>query len=354
MNEPRAIAPAMRKTAVPGKAVVDPAAWTDTDLAQSDDWVYRLTEAEIDDLLSMARSVRERIEDQPNGLLQTGRDDFDLGTFGPRLAAIRGDLKDGSGVALIRGLPLDDITPVEAAIVYWGLGRHLGSAVSNNPDGDMIGHVTDLGGDYNAPTQRGYQTRASMDFHCDQCDIVGLLCIHTAKSGGLSKIASSVAVYNALLQRRPELIGVLTQPYCWSKHAEVASGEKGFYESPVFNFLDGNLCTSFGPKHIEKGHALPEAPDMTAVQLDAIRTTEDICEELHYAMELRRGDIQLLNNSPSCCIPGRNTRIGRSRNAKGCYGASGWWHPTCVRPTPYIEQWRNGVHVDGTEPRIVL
>lgn len=353
MDDSRSTSPGGRAPAVPGKPVIDPADWTGADLAQREDWIYRLTDGEIGDLLSMAKAVRERIGDDPIGLLRTRREDFDLGAFDDSLTAIRRDLRDGLGVALIRGLPLDAMTPVDAAIVYWALGRHLGTAVSNNPDGDMIGHVIDLGGDYEAPTQRGYQTRASMDYHCDQCDIVGLLCIQTARSGGLSKVASSIAVYNELLRRRPELIDVLAQPYCWSKHAEVDSGEKGFYESPVFNFLDGNLCTSFGPKHMEKGHALPDAPEMTAPQEEAIRAAEEVCEELHFAMELRRGDIQFLNNSVALHTrtafedwpePERKRRLWRL-----------WLVAPDMRPpTPYIRQWRNGVHVEGTDERIVL
>ena len=353
MNDPRPAPTGVRAPAVPGRPVVDPAAWTGSDLEKREDWIYRLTEREIGDLLAMAKSVGGRIGGDSNLLLRAGRDDFDLGAFASRLAEIRHDLKDGLGLALIRGLPLDAMTPVEAATLYWGIGRHLGTAVSNNPDGDMIGHVMDLGGDYEAPTQRGYQTRATMDYHCDQCDIVGLLCIQTAKSGGLSKVASSIAVYNELLRRRPDLIGVLAEPFCWSKHAEADTGEKGFYESPVFNFLEGNLCTSFGPKHMEKGHALPEAPDMSALQAEAIRVAEDICEELHYAMELERGDIQLLNNSVALHTrtafedwpePERKRRLWRL-----------WLVAPDMRPpTPYIQQWRNGVHMEGTELRIVL
>ena len=77
------------------------------------------------------------------------------------------------------------------------------------------------------------------------------------KSGGLSKIVSSVRLHNEVLRRRPDLFEALTQPYCWTKHGEMEAGERPYYESPAFNFLDGKLCTAFGPQHMIKGHALP-------------------------------------------------------------------------------------------------
>src|SRR5690606_18060104 len=126
--------------------------------------------------------------------------------FEERIPAIFDQLKDGLGVVLIRGLPMDELTRLEAATIYWAIGTRLGEARSNNPEGDMLGHVTDLGKDQDDPKSRGYQTRAAMDYHCDQSSIVGLFCVNEPKAGGISKIASSVAVYNALLQRHPDIV----------------------------------------------------------------------------------------------------------------------------------------------------
>jgi hypothetical protein len=33
----------------------------------------------------------------------------------------------------------------EAAIIYWGMGRHLGNLVPQNRKGDLVGHIKDLG-----------------------------------------------------------------------------------------------------------------------------------------------------------------------------------------------------------------
>ena len=235
------------------REAVDPAGWTGAELEARSDWRFQATAAETAHLVDMARVAAARLDGDPERLLVTARSDFDLGPFAERVDAMLESVRDGPGIALYRGLPMDDLSLLEAATAYWAMGLHMGIARSNNPEGDMIGHVLDAGRVYGHPRHRGYQTAATMDYHCDQTDAVALLCIHTAKSGGLSKIASSVRLYNEVLRRRPDLLDVLTRPFCWTKHGETDAGEIPYFESPVFNFHDGRLSTAFGPQHIQKG-----------------------------------------------------------------------------------------------------
>jgi hypothetical protein len=332
---------------------VDPAGWTGTELGARTDWIYPLGAGELASLVAMAKKMCAKIGGDPNALLKTTAADFDLGDFAPTLETIRAGLREGPGLALLRGVPVWDLAPLEVAALYWGIGRHLGRAISNNASGDMISHVADLQKDYANPNQRGYQTAASLEFHGDQCDIVGLLCVHNSKSGGESKVVSSVAVYNEVLKRRPDLLDVLTAPYCWSKNSEVDSGEQPWYESPVFNFLDGYLCTSLGSVHMERGHRLPGAPAMSERQREGIVFAEEMCEALFCPMDFKRGDIQFLNNSVVL-----HTRTAfedwpepeRKRRLLRLWLAA----PDMRPPTPYIQQWRNGVRVASTVDRIVL
>ncbi len=347
-----AAAPA-RTAAVCGRPAVDPADWTGEELEARTDWRFEATADERAHLIAMARETAARLDGEPDRLLAMSPSDFDLGPFGARVAAMLDQLRDGTGVALYRGLPLDEMTPLEAAIVYWATGLHMGAAQSNNPDGDMIGHVLDAGRNYDDPKHRGYQTRATMDYHCDQTDAVGLLCIRTAKSGGLSKIVSSVRLYNAVLERRPDLLDVLTGPYCWTKHGETDAGEAPWYESPVFNFRDGILSVAFGPQHMMKGHALPEAPDMTPRQYEAVAFMSDLAEEYRATMQFQPGDIQFLNNYTALHTrtafedwpdPARRRVLWRL-----------WLRIPDFRPTtPYSDQWSRGVHTGTTRRRIRL
>ena len=75
------------------------------------------------------------------------------------------------------------------------------------------------------PEVRLYRTRERQDFHTDGADIIGLLCLHSARSGGESKLASSYAVYNEILRRRPDLLEVLYEPMWWDRNGEESPGE---------------------------------------------------------------------------------------------------------------------------------
>jgi hypothetical protein len=333
--------------------VHDNAAWRGADIASGDGWTYHLSNNEITALRAMADSVRPQLDENPNKLLKLNKSDFDLGAFAPRLAAIYDGLKSGHGLALIKGLPIDDMALIDVAAVYWGIGRHLGMATPNNPEGDMLGHITDLGKTQSDPNSRGYQTREAMDYHCDQCDIVGLICIRAAKQGGISKVASSVAMYNSLLQQHPVYAEALTDSLYWTKHGEYGAGELPYYRSPVFNFFDGQICTSFGPKHIEKGHALPETPDMTPLQADALRVAEEIAHEQRAEMVLEPGDMQFVNNYVT--LHTRSDYVDFDDPAKKRLLWRLWLMNDDLRPrTAYAEQWSKGVKTGTANDRIRL
>lgn len=341
------------RTAVPGQMVVDPANWKPHDLERDPRWLFRLDEGEVHALRFLAQSLRQIAGDDPNRLHALPAHAFDCGAFTKKLRAIRSELKDGYGAALIRGLPMTELHAWEAAAIYWAIGHGIGTPCANNPQGDMIGHVTDLGKTQKEMNSRGYQTREELAFHSDQSTIVGLLCVRAAKTGGISKICSSVAVYNELLERSPKSAEVLSQPLCWSKMGEVDQGERGYYESPVFSFLNGMLCTSFGPLHILKGHRLPGAPAITQKQREAIDRVKALSEELHYAMELQPGDIQLLNNLVAFHSRTEYEDWADSSRKRLLWRL--WLNATDIRPsTPFIARWQAGVKPTSAVERIVL
>jgi hypothetical protein len=286
----------LREAAVPGRPVVDPAVWTGAEMAARTDWIYELTAADLASLGEMVRKVRERIGNDPDGLLTLRRDELDLGAFAGPMAEIWHQIRDGRGFQLVRGLPVGIWEPLDLAAAYWAMGLNIGTPIVNNPEGDMIGHVVDLGKDYENPKHRGYQTSAHMLFHSDQCDVVTLLCLRTSKSGGQSKIVSSLAVHNEMVRRRPDLVAELGGEFYWTKHGEVPEGERPWYRLAVFNYCDGYLSVVGGRNHIAKGHALPGVPPLTAAQAEALQTMADINEELHLSMTFEPGDVQILNN----------------------------------------------------------
>ena len=97
---------------------------------------------------------------------------------------MREEILNGRGFVLIRGLPVEGRPIADSAAAYWGIGTYFGNARSQNAKGHLLGHVRDLGLATSDPNVRTYQTTERQHFHTDSCDIVGLLCLKTAKRAG--------------------------------------------------------------------------------------------------------------------------------------------------------------------------
>ncbi|MGC4985982.1 TauD/TfdA family dioxygenase [Streptomyces sp. DT193] len=76
-------------------------------------------------------------------------------------------------------------------------------------ESNHVQHVRDVGVDPAGSTSRSYQHSGQLGYHADPNDVVALLCIRSAQSGGLSCIVSSVAVHNEIVRTRPDLATVL-------------------------------------------------------------------------------------------------------------------------------------------------
>ena len=216
--------------------------------------------------------------------------------FGDVLADVRRELMDGRGIVMLQNFPIDRFDREATAIAYIGLGAYLGKTMSQNKQGHVLGHVKDLGGDYADPQTRGYMTRAELFFHADACDYVGLLCLQSSKSGGASRVASSVTVYNRILARRPDLAKVLTEDFYRSRSGEFNPGEAPFFKQPIFSFTDGYFSATGASAAVEKAQKLPGVPKFTDAQKEAIALYRATVEECALDIDFNPGDIQFLNN----------------------------------------------------------
>jgi hypothetical protein len=133
-------------------------------------------------------------------------------------------------------------------------------------------------------------------FHTDRCDVVGLLCVRQARSGGVSRIASSVAVYNEMLRRRPDLVERLFAPYYRSRFGEEAGSNGATYALPIFGIRDGKFTSHYSRTYIESAQLLPDVPTMDRAQWEALEMLHAVAEELCMEMVLAPGDIQFLNS----------------------------------------------------------
>src|SRR5262245_7182662 len=295
----------MTATTAPARPIDGPGAWRGEDLARSTDWIRALSRSACDEIDAALEGVTRR------GLAwrDITREDFPLPGLGRDLAEVSHALEHGRGVVLLRGLPVERYSEEELRRLYWGLGTHLGTARYQNAQGELIGEVRDelrvYGGvreldpaaPGTAPTSR-YKARSSgpLRFHTDRVDVVGLLCVRQAASGGLSKVVSSVAVHNEILARRPDLHALLFENYPRSRQGEEAGGEGSVYSLPVWAVRDGRFTSQYSRTFVEAAQRLPGVPRISAAQDEALDLLAEACEDLCFAMTLVPGDIQLLNN----------------------------------------------------------
>ena len=271
------------------------AAWYGPDVTKRDDWMMPLGAAEVTEIEDATRALVARNAD----IAAITAREFPLPTLGPRLKArVDGEVLNGRGFLLLRGLPVERWSMQESATAFFGLGAHLGSARSQNGKGHVLGHVQDLGLDVKDPNVRIYQTHERQTYHTDSCDIVGLLCLKTAKSGGLSALVSSTTIFNEMRKRRPDLLQLLFQPLATDRRGEVPEGQKPYFEIPVFNWHKGYLTAIYQRQYIDSAQRFTDAPRLTAAQVEALDMFDSLANDpaLNLFMEFKPGDVQLVHN----------------------------------------------------------
>jgi hypothetical protein len=270
-------------------------AWYGPDLQSSTDWIHHFSEAQLEDIdraIAMAEATGRDIA-------ALRRPDFPLGaSMQALLRQVRKDTLHGRGFMLLRGLPVERYTRREAAIAYWGLGSHLGEAVSQNGKGHLLGHVTNLGLDYADPEVRGYQTNARLNYHADSSDLVLLLCLRTGRSGGLSSIVSSTTLWNELVRRRPDHARTLMAPLYYTRWGEIPEGRKAWAEIAAFTPWDGRMIATYVRSAIMKSQLMHEVPRLSPAQIEAMDHLDALAADpsLHLDMAFAPGDIQVLCN----------------------------------------------------------
>jgi len=268
--------------------------WRGPDMARRDDWIVRISDAEVAEIESAVAAALARTPD----LLSLEREHFPLPHLAGRLHAAEREVVRGRGFVLLRGLPIERWSRQQTAVAFWGLGRHFGDPVPQNAAGHMLGHVKDLGKDPANPTHRIYQTRHRHLFHTDSSDVVGLLCLRRAKSGGLSRIVSATTVYNEMARRRPDLAAALADPFIVDRKGEVPAGKTPYYALPIVHHYGGELTMIYARDFIEAAQRFPEVPRLTAAQIEAMDLLDELADDpaFYLDMAFEPGDIQFLHN----------------------------------------------------------
>lgn len=276
----------------------DASAWYGADLKGRTDWVECLSAAEIAEVESAVKELENELAKSSEDLTSINIDDFPLPTLGPHLRRLLEEVLRGRGFVLIKGLPVERWTKREAAIAFLGIGVYLGNLRMQNAEGHLLGHVKDLGRSSNDPHARIYQTRERQTHHTDSSDVVGLLCLRAAKSGGLSNLVSSTTIFNEMRRRRPDLLRVLLDRIETDRRGEVPEGRKPYFSIPVFNWHEGLLSAIYQRQYIESARRFPGVAPLTPLQIEALDLFDELANDpvLNLMMELQPGDMQFVHN----------------------------------------------------------
>src|SRR5437868_8530439 len=183
-------------------------------------------------------------------------------------------------------------------MVFWALAVHLGDPQGQDRLGNRMHSVTNTGLRVDSTNAvRSYQTDDELTFHNDGGDAFMLLCLKTAKSGGVSKLVSVAKVYNEVLTRRPDLVEILQEPFYFDTREQHPTGLK-VQISPIFNFFDGRLSALYKRRYLLSAQRFAEVPRLTEAQEQAVQLIEDICNDpkIQLTFYMQPGDVQMANN----------------------------------------------------------
>ena len=271
-----------------------PEIWTGAQLADHEDWVESLEPEDIDEIDTMLGSL-EKIRAEPG---EFTRDDFSLPRLEQRFETVRAQLEEGRGFLVIRGLPVERYTLQQNRIIFWALALLAGQPQGQDRLGSRMHSVTNTNLRVDGSDQvRSYQTDDELTFHNDGGDAFMLLCLKTARSGGMSKLVSVGTIYNEVLRRRPDLIDVLEQPFHFDARGQHPGGLK-VQSVPIFNFFQGKLSALYKRRYLLAAQRFDEVPRLTEAQQQAIDLVEKICNDpaIQLGFYMRPGDIQIANN----------------------------------------------------------
>ena len=268
-------------------------AWKGADFANDSRWDITLTSRQIGELKAAANACIAR------GLSEVDitAADFLLPTFASEIKAWAQEINHGRGFLLVRGLAVsgENYSDAQIRAMFWGIGLYLGSPISQNSYGDMLGEVFDEGVKMGSGRVRGYRTNQQLMFHTDRCDIVGLLCQRQSRTGGLSSIVSSTRIYNEIAQTHPEYLGPLFNGYICINVEE--GGDLSTYRMPVFVETNGVISARILRNTVETARRLGHTK-YNELETAALACLDELAnrDDMRMDMMLERGDMQFINN----------------------------------------------------------
>jgi hypothetical protein len=273
--------------------IVGRSAWHPGDFPTKDAYSFDLTEAHLaafDQAIATNGQPGRPVED----ITPT---DFALEPIARDLDAWCDEVLNGRGFIILRGLSPERYSDDDITTIFWGLGTHLGRAVSQSNLGDFIGHVTDVGG--KDRRERAYRNSRELTPHTDRADILGMACLRKAMSGGVSGYSSAHTIYNEMLATRPELVEPLFEGFHYHRRGEQQEGEPAVTPEkvPVLSECEDALSVVYLRSYIDMG-ANELGQPLSQQQQEALDLFETLAdrEDIQLTFTLEPGEIIFFNN----------------------------------------------------------
>jgi len=271
------------------------AAWRGDELSKTRDWIYMLSEEQITELEELGRRF---VETDPD-LRTVSKEDYPLVACADAVEEWGRDVDYGRGFVLVRGLRTYLYSDALSAAIYYILGLYMGEPMRQNEMGDVIDHVYATSDKtMDDPTALSAKVRDKLVYHSDSSDVVSLMCLRPAKSGGASCLVSGAQIYNEILKRRPDLAPLLLEPFHWDWKKQDHGAPANTYTSPIVSIEQGVFSMYAGSLYILTAQDYPEVPRITPEQIEVLKLFDEITYEPGMAIEMdfRPGDIQWLSN----------------------------------------------------------
>jgi hypothetical protein len=279
---------------VPDHAIDHPAGWRGADIrGREGQWRVELSGKDITELETAIASVRSAGID----FAAVTRDSFPLDGLAAKIAGWRERIRAGLGFVIVGALPVQRWSTADTELAFWGIGHHLGLPGAQNPQQELLGHVTDYAETGENPNVRLYRTSANIDYHCDAADVVGLLCLKTAKAGGQSRIVSTITLFNELRAQRPDLVARLFEPFKLDGRGERPPGAAPYSDIRPCCYADGQLRTFYHSEYF-RSVAQHEGVELSADEKAVLDIYDQVGLDpsVYLDMWLAPGDMQFLSN----------------------------------------------------------
>jgi len=283
---------------VPTQTIRDPRAWTAGNLDGRPAWTVPLSDA----CLAILERHVQRLRENSRPVTELQLSEAERATCGRELQPALAILEKGCGFVVLDRLPLERYSTPEAQALYWLIGQGLGRPIDQNVQGTLLYDVRDTGKDVSYGV-RFSVTNAESSFHTDNsfgptlADYVGLLCLQTAKSGGLNQIVSGYTVHHELAERHPDVLEILDQPFHIDRRGGVRPGEPETIQFPIFAWDGDRLICRYLRYWIEVGQQKAKQP-LTPAQVQALDTLDQVVSRPEFRAEfyLERGQMLFVNN----------------------------------------------------------